>query len=388
MNTKKPKILFIGPAPPPFSGPELSMKQFLESDVLNSSLSISFLKTNFRIDNKRKGKLDFLMVANFFIFFFRLVKLLIVKHPKCVYYPITPTQIGWIGRDVWTILISKLFGAKVIIHLRGSHFKLNFTHFNPIIRYTVAYSLKQVDKAIVQAKYLRSQFYPFIKKDNVCVLYQAMDVDTYFYDDTYKIEKGKILVLGHMTQAKGYTDILKVIPNICKQFPYVHFYFAGNMRKGERGVFYNQLTGEKLKYEDPFLAERSIQNSTYRNHYRNLGVVTGVDKMMHLKTTQIYLTASYSEGFSRALLEAMSVGKPVAYTPVGAHKEVLMDKVHGFSFEPGNLNQLEATLTHMLTVPDELLEIGKANSAYAKNNFSLDKIANDFKSIIFKTLEK
>ncbi|WP_299338531.1 glycosyltransferase family 4 protein [uncultured Psychroserpens sp.] len=386
MSIKKPKVLFIGPTPPPYSGPELSMQQFLESDILNSAFEIVFLKTNFRTDNTKKGKLDISMLSNFFIFFFKLIKLLIVKQPKCVYYPVTPTQIGWIGRDVWTILLSKLFGAKVIIHLRGSHFKLNFKQFNSLIKRLVGFSLRRVNCAIVQALYLKNQFEPYINSSKMVVLYQAMNVDEYAHVPSQTVEKGKVLVMGHMTKAKGYTDILKIIPDICREFPYVKFYFAGNIRKGERGVFFNQFTGEKIEYEDPFEAEARILISEYKDNYVNLGIISGDDKMKHLQTTDIFLTASYSEGFSRSLLEAMSMGKPVAFTPVGAHREVFKDEIHGFSFEPGNLNQLKEALKQLLVDNQRRHLIGQNNRAYVVSNFSIENIAGHFKTIISNTL--
>ncbi|RED47071.1 glycosyltransferase involved in cell wall biosynthesis [Winogradskyella eximia] len=384
--SKKPKILFIGPTPPPYSGPELSMQQFLESETLNTAFDIKFLKTNFRTDNTKKGKLDLSMLTNFFIYFSKLLKLLITNKPKCVYYPITPTQIGWIGRDVWTILLSKLFGAKVIIHLRGSHFKLNFQQFNGLIKKMVGISLKKVDCAIVQANYLKDQFQPFVPEHKMAVLYQAMDIEQYAKSDDSQIEEGKILVMGHMTKAKGYTDILKIIPQICQEFPWATFCFAGNIRKGERGVFYNQFTGEKITYEDPFEAEAKILNSEYKKNYVNLGIISGEDKMKHLQSTDIFLTASYSEGFSRSLLEAMSMGKPVVFTPVGAHKEVFKDKVHGFSFVPGELEQLKKALQEALRYNEKRRAIGEENRAYVVSNFSIEKIANDFKIIISNTL--
>ena len=34
--------------------------------------------------------------------------------------------------------------------------------------------------------------------------------------------------------------------------------------------------------------------------------------MEQLQSTDIFLTASYSEGFSRSLLEAMAIGKPAS----------------------------------------------------------------------------
>ena len=386
MNNKKSKILFIGPTPPPYSGPELSMQQFLESKTLNAEFDIQFLKTNFRSDNTKKGKLDLSMLTNFFIFFSKLIKLLIINRPKCVYYPITPTQIGWIGRDVWTILLSKLFGAKVIIHLRGSHFKLNFQQFNSVIKKLVGFSLKKVDCAIVQASYLKNQFEPFIKANKMAVLYQAMDIEQYSNSHNSEIERGKILVMGHMTKAKGYTDILKIIPDICNEFPYVKFYFAGNIRKGERGVFYNQFSGKKIIYEDPFEAEEKILNSAFKNNYINLGIISGEDKMKHLQTTDIFLTASYSEGFSRSLLEAMSIGKPAVFTPVGAHREVFKNGVHGFSVVPGELDELCSALRNLLNDDKNREEIGFTNRQYVVSNFSIEKITDDFKTIISNTL--
>ena len=387
MSNKKTKVLFIGPTPPPYSGPELSMQQFLESETLNEAFDISFLKTNFRTDNTKKGKLDLSMLSNFFIFFSKLLKLLFTVKPDCVYYPITPTQIGWAGRDVWTILFSKLFGAKVIIHLRGSHFKLNFKEFNSFVKKLVGYSLKKVDCAIVQASYLKDQFEPYIKSDKMAVLYQAMDVEQYNNDASFEVEKGKILVMGHMTKAKGYTDILKIIPQICQEFPFATFYFAGNIRKGERGVFYNQFTGEKIVYEDPFEAELKILNSKYKNNYVNLGIISGKEKMKHLHTTDIFLTASYSEGFSRSLLEAMAMGKSTVFTPVGAHREVYETGVHGLSFIPGDLKQLNTALTNLLNDEDMRRKMGVTNRTHVVSNFSIEKIVKDFKSIITNTLE-
>lgn len=386
MRSKKSKILFIGPTPPPFSGPELSMQQFLGSSLLNDAFEIEFLKTNFRTDNTKKGKLDVSMITNFFVFFSKLLRLLVFIRPKCVYYPITPTQIGWIGRDVWTILFSKLFGAKVIIHLRGSHFKLNFQQFNDVIKKIVGFSLKKVDCAIIQASYLKDQFEPFIKPDKMAVLYQAMDIEQYSNAHDSEIEKGKILVMGHMTKAKGYTDILKIIPQICQEFQFVTFYFAGNIRKGERGVFYNQFTGKKITYENPFVAEEKILNSEYKNNYVNLGIINGDDKMKHLQTTDIFLTASYSEGFSRSLLEAMAIGKPVAFTPVGAHCEVFENGVHGYSFVPGDLEGLCNALRNLLINDKKHEEIGLTNRQHVVSNFSIEKISDDFKTIISKTL--
>lgn len=376
----KPKVLFIGPLPPPYSGPELSMKQFLDAKELNSTFNILFLQTNFRKSNKNKGKFGLGMILNFFVFFLKLNFILIFKKPKLVYYPITPTQFGWIGRDVWTILLCKLFRKKVIIHLRGSHFKLNFKTFKPWAQKLVAFSLKKVDRAIVQANYLNDQFEPFIPSDKVNTLYQSMDLDEYPFASKEKRVKGKILVIGHLTKAKGYTDILKIIPDVAKQYPFVQFCFAGEMRKGERGVFFNQVTNEKITYEDPFEEEKKIVDSKYASNYQNLGLISGKAKLYHLQTASIFISASYSEGFSRALLESMSTGTPLIYTPVGAHREVLNNN-HGKRFNPGDIEVLKKNVIDMLKLDfDE--ESGYRNRTKVEQDFSVTKICIDFKIIL------
>lgn len=385
MRIKK-RVLFIGPVPPPYSGPELGMKQFRESKLLNDTFEITFLQTNFRVDNTNKGKFGIAMFLNFFLFFSKLLVQLIFYRPNCVYYPITTTQIGWIGRDFWTIIIAKIFNVKVIIHLRGSHFKLNYQDFYPIVKKMVAFALRKVDTAIVQAGYLEDQFYPNITNCNVEILYQAMDVDEFTIGNKKDIIEQKILVIGHMTKAKGYTDILKVIPRIVDEFPNVKFCFAGTIRKGERGVFFNQFTGKKIIYEDPFEAEKTILNSPYSKNYSNFGIIQGAEKLKHLHTSDIFLTASYSEGFSRALLEAMCVGKPLIYTPVGAHREVLNEK-NGISFMPGDLDGLYCAIKSMLLNNDRI-SMGFHNRKEVETLFSLEKITKDFKTILVKTIEK
>lgn len=377
-------ILFVGPLPPPYSGPELSMADLLYSKFLNSKYEIIFLKTNFRNDNVNKGKLDFAMIRNFFNYFFNLTKLLAQGKPHVVYYPITPTQVGWLGRDIGTILLSKFFGAKVIIHLRGSHFKLNFTRFHKFSRLLIGNTLKRVDRAIVQANYLKDQFSPYINPEKVSCLYQSMDFNKFKPGLHNNIKKNFIFIVGHLTKSKGYTDILKVIPEIADLFPDITFNFAGDMRTGERGVFYNQTNGEKIIYEDPFQAEQTILNSQYKLNYRNLGLITGKDKQDYFQKADIFLSASYSEGFSRSLLEAMAVGKPIIFTPVGAHKEVY-SKANGNSFMPGDLQGMKRALISTLK-NKERFTMGAKNREYAIQQFSIEKICEDFSNILNQTL--
>jgi len=325
----KPKVLFIGPYPPPYSGPEMGMKLFLESS-LQQSFEIIYLKTNVRDSNVNKGRFDHHMILAFFRFIFQLIFKILRHRPIVAYYPNTPAQLGWIGRDIWCLFICRFFRVKTIIHLRGANLKPNFKIFNPLAKKLVILACRSVSLALVQAECLRDQFEKMAPEERIAVLYNALDSNEYDNDNLDDFDSNQILFMGHMTKAKGYCDLVRAIPIVAKRFPNVRFYFAGTLRKGERGIFFDQSTGNPLKYEDPFKVQDSILSGKYKDNYINLGIVHGQDKKRLLKKTNIFVLPSYSEGFSRAVLEAMSMGKPIVCTPVGAHTEVVQDGINGF----------------------------------------------------------
>lgn len=375
----KRKVLFVGPVPPPFSGPELSMQQLLASSILNDQFAISFVKTNFRKNNKNKAKIDLYLLAGFFDFFSRFLASVFLKRPNLIYYPVTPTAMGWAGRDCWVLLISWILRIPVLIHLRGSHFELNFQDFPAPLRFAISKLIPRVSGAIVQAEYLKTEFTRFLPESRIFDLYQSVDIDEFPFISSSNAPCFRILTVGHLTKAKGYTDILKAIPIVADAFPSVTFRFAGEMRSGERGVFYNQLTKERIDYEDPYEAEKNLMEMGFSDNYMRLGVISGTQKVSEFSQCDIFLSASYSEGFSRALLEALACGKPVVCTPVGAHREVLSDD-NGRMFRPGDYVEMASAIIELLE-SDRLQSVGRHNREYTVENFSVQAIAKKFAQI-------
>ncbi|MCL6583650.1 MAG: glycosyltransferase family 4 protein [bacterium] len=370
----RPPILFIGPYPPPYSGPELGTKLFLESE-LKDIFNLHFIKTNFRKSNVNKGRLDGQMVKAFFVFFGRLISSLIRYRPELVYYPITPTQIGWVGRDIWCLLISRLFGSKTVIHLRGGHLNLNFQTFHPLVKHLVKYACSSVSMALVQAECLRDQFSGLVPNERVKVLYNAIDTAEYINNTPYIYDHHKILFMGHLTQAKGYCDAVRAIPIVAKHTPNIQFYFAGTLRRGERGVFFNQTNGQPLTYEDPVKVHQEISSGCFARNYRYLGIVTGQEKIKLLKESNIFILPSYSEGFSRAVLEAMAMGKPIICTPVGALREILKDGENGFLIPPGDFRQLARRIIQLLEDPELRNRMAQKNIDHVRRRFTAEKIS-------------
>lgn len=350
------------------------MKLFLESS-LSKRFRIHFLKTNVRTTNVNKGRLDHHMVIAFFRFIARLVPMIVRHRPVLAYYPITATQVGWVGRDLWCLLICKLTRVKSVIHLRGGHLKLNTREFHPLVQKLIHFACRRVSLALVQADCLKDQFAGLVPADRIEVLYQGIEAGEYDNNDLDDYDPRQVLFMGHMTQAKGYCDLVKSIPLVVKEFPDVRFCFAGTLREGERNVFFNQTTGASLKYEDPFFVNDTISSSEYRDNYVNCGVVYGEEKLDLLRQTNIFVLPSYSEGFSRAMIEAMSVGKPVVCTPVGAHNEIIRDGVNGFIVQPGDIDQLAERILCLLRNTSLRREIAETNYRYVRDKFDIAIIA-------------
>lgn len=385
MIENKTKVLFIGPLPPPYSGPELSTKQLLDSDLKNQ-LDILFLNTNVRKDNSKKGKIDFSALLSVITFNLKLFKRLLFNRPDIAYHLVTPTEIGWLGRDIWFIFQCKLFGIKKVIHFRGSHLDINFKTFRPFSRKIIKYACKSVNAAIVQSNCLKSQFNGLVSQDKVHVIPNTVDNLFKKIDRSHLSETPQVLFFGHLTKAKGYTDIVKIIPQVASKFPDVKFLFCGNIRRGEPGVRYNQITKERIKYEDPFEVEAEIVNSAYKNNYQNLGIVSGEEKLKLIRESWLFLLPSYSEGFSRSVLESMAAGLPILTTPVGANKDVIKNDYNGVLINPGDLESMEKHLIRLLgnqKLRDELSQNGKATFT---NEFEeakvVDRYVNLFNSLM------
>jgi glycosyltransferase involved in cell wall biosynthesis len=383
----KAKVLFIGPYPPPFSGPELGMKLFLESS-LREHFRLIFLNTNVRKNNIKKARFDHHMIAAFFTFHARLIYKILRHRPVLVYYPITATQIGWLGRDLWCLFICRLFCVRTVIHLRAGHLKLNLRTFHPWLRKWVRRACRMANLGLVQANCLRDQFEGLLPGERTKVLYNAIQADELENEDLNDYHPGVILFLGHLTQAKGYCDLVRAIPLVAARFKAVRFVFAGTLRRGERGVFFDQTTGKPLQYEDPVKVHQEISSGPYQENYAYVGLVSGKAKMELLRSAEVFALPSYSEGFSRALLEAMAMGKPVVATPVGAHREVVQDGVHGFLVEPGNVERLADRIATLLQDKALCSRMARANYGYARENFDIAVVAEQMRRYLEEVIHE
>lgn len=361
------------------------MKSLLESS-LDQRFDVLFLNTNFRNSNAQRGKIDLSLFRAFVRFVGMLCTVLLFKRPQLVYYFVTATRLGWLGRDVWCIVLSRFLGAKVVIHMRAAHFRRNYEDAAPIVKAIIRYTCSLVNMGIVQSHSLKGQFLGLVPYERIAIIHNSIDTDAFKNPAPTVFDRRIVLFLGHLSHAKGYCDLLKVIPKIADRHPDVLFTFAGNKVNNETNVHFNLLTGERLLTENPDEVYSKFIEKHYEANYCYLGVVAGDEKMDILRRCNFLVLPSYSEGFSMAILEAITVAKPVVCTPVGALGEIICDKINGLVCAPGDLSALEEAIDKLLSDVELRNHIATANHEYARKNFRIDVIASDLGDLFDRVL--
>lgn len=154
-----------------------------------------------------------------------------------------------------------------------------------------------------------------------------------------------VIVLGQLYRPKGQHLVLEALSKLTADFPKVRLYLLGDHVIDEYRLYKDEL--------DQMTVEKSLEDYVRFAGWRRdaLDVVALMDIMIH---------PSLSEGFGRAVLETMALGKPVIVSKVGGLREAIKDGKNGFLVEPGDVDAIERRWRELLDNPELRLRLGQA----------------------------
>jgi len=112
--------------------------------------------------------------------------------------------------------------------------------------------------------------------------------------------------------------------------------------------------------------------------------------VQHLRSADIFVLPSRTEGLSNALLEAMSHGIPCIATNVGGNSELLgadNGKIlsgeyvmarNGLLVNPDDVKGLSEAILYVIRNQETGEEMGRKGREFIEDNFSIDSVANKY----------
>ncbi len=160
-------------------------------------------------------------------------------------------------------------------------------------------------------------------------------------------------VIGTVTRArvrKGYEEFLRAAGAVCRTHRQVQVVVVGQDTR--------ELAPQQL-----------IDEVGLRDHLHLLGLRTDIPEVM--AAFDVFVLSSHDEGMSNALMEAMSVGKPVVATDVGGNGEMVIAGETGLLVPAKAPEPLAEALRQVLDHPARGIEMGQRGRAVVEERFAL-----------------
>jgi glycosyltransferase involved in cell wall biosynthesis len=180
---------------------------------------------------------------------------------------------------------------------------------------------------------------PFLSQEERKMIRQGIAVDS---------NRFLILTVGRLQPEKGLQDLLIAFSRVLKKYSSAMLILVGN--------------GE-------ILDELKLQAASLGldGNVRFMGLRHDVPQLM--MAGDVYVSSSYREGLSLAMLEAMSAGLPILATKVG-DTEFLLNEDRGLMVAPRDVIALADGMCYLIENPKKMNAMGHAAREFVKSNYS------------------
>ncbi len=356
MNYKHKRILLISPIPPPTGGIASWTIRYLKwaktrelcVEVVNIALSGRRIGGN----NEKRDIFDEI---------FRTIRILNNLRTRIRFFKPNivhlNTSCGKYGiiRDYLCGIIVKLNGLQLVVHYRCN---IRDQIGARILQKLVLVKLSELADVNLVLNKSSSKYLDSISWKRSIILPNFIEAaDIINEPKIINANVQNIVFIGNVDKEKGVKEILEV----AKYFPEIKF----------------TLIGKVLLEIEP---SQQSENVIF------MGPVGNDEVINHLRSADIFLFPTYTEGFSNALLEAMAAGLPIITTPVGANEDMI-EKSGGVLVQVANIHDIVTAIT--LLKSEELRERMSAwNTSKVKSFYNINSVMEKIIKIYDELLGK
>ena len=162
----KYKISFLLHIAPPIHGSSLVGRTIWKSNIINTNFDCQYINLLASQKLNNSGKFDIRKLVHYSLTCLRLIGILIKNEPQLVYFALSTTGIAFF-KDVFLIILLKIFNVRIVFHLHNKGVSLKQNNF--IYRRFYQFVFKDAD-VILLSKLLYPDIQQFVseKKVHIC----------------------------------------------------------------------------------------------------------------------------------------------------------------------------------------------------------------------------
>lgn len=351
-----PRVVVVGPLPPPMHGVANATVRIVSSPVLCERLSLLHLDTSDRRDLGNMGRIDLQNLVLAARHLAQLVAMCVIHRPHLVYYTLSQNPAALV-RDTALRWTAWLFGADSVVHLRGSRYA-DLARRRDLTGALVRRALREATTVLVLGESQVEPIAEVAQHRRIAVVPNGLAKPPAAQDPVSDAGPCVFTFLGAVRASKGALLAIRAVGQAVRSGADARLVFAGEPPRGE------ELTHMHDEIRDAGIEDRVVLR----------GTVSGDDKWRLLRETDVFLLPSYAEGQPWSILEAMAVGLPVISTRVGAVPDTVVDGVTGILVEPGDEEALANAVTKLALRPDVRHAMGAAARARVTECFTLEHV--------------
>ncbi len=242
-------------------------------------------------------------------------------------------------------------------------------------RHTLSRAARVIAVSQAVARELRSQ--RIVEDGKIATVPNGIDVDRFVracaeFDRAQFLRRMRLpddcaLVgsVGELRALKRHDDFIRASARVAGEFPQAHFVLAG-VDASDSGDLRRQL--------GKLVGELGLSD---RFHF--LGWVDDAEAL--LCAMDVFVSASETESFGLAIVEAMAAGTAVVATRTEGAQEVIDDQKTGMLVPVGNVEAIAESVTGLLKNPEKRRELGARARDEASARFSLKRMVDEIERI-------
>ena len=195
-----------------------------------------------------------------------------------------------------------------------------------------------------------------VKAERCTVIRNGIDLSVFTAEPYVRAGSRKVGIVARLSPEKDIGTLIRAFAILAPQVPDVELLIVGD--GGER---------------------KMLEALAHNPRIRFLGVRDDIPALM--RSFDVFVLASLTEGISLTLLEAMAAAKPIVATNVGGNPEVVVDGETGFLVSPQDPQAMADKILALLNDPTLAAGMGRAGRARVEQYFSLAAMADEYEKV-------